>query len=112
MFRAFDRLLAAGQEVIAFHVLDPSELDLDLAGVGDFDDSGARFRELESGRIVDLSPGRIRAAYREAVEAHVAALRRGLGRRGIDYQLIDTATPLDFALFRYLAERERRRRIR
>ena len=109
---AFDALRVAGHDIMAFHVLDPAERDLDLGGVRGFEEAGARFRDLETGAVLDLSPRRAREAYREAVSAHIGALRAGLGRRGVDYIVTDTATPLDFALFRYLSERESRRRRR
>lgn len=110
--RAFDRLLGSGQEVIAFQVLDPSELDLELGPDPEFDDAGARLRDLESGAVLDFAPGRIRDAYRDALRTHLAEIRSELGRRGVDHLLTDTAAPLDFTLFRYLSERESRRRSR
>ena len=109
---AFDRLRVAGHDIMAFHVLDPAEVDLDLDGVPGFEESGTRFRDLESGALLDLSPTRARDQYREAMAEHIRALRVGLSRRDVDYVLTDTGTPLDFALFRYLSEREGRRRRR
>ena len=109
---AFDRLRVAGHDIMAFHVLDPAELDLDLDGAAGFEESGTRFRDLESGAVLDLSPARARERYRSAMSEHIDALRKGLGRRDVDYVLTDTKTPLDFALFRYLSEREGRRRRR
>lgn len=109
---AFDRLLVTGHDIMAFHVLDPAEVDLDLDGVPGFEESGTRFRDLESGALLDLSPTRARERYREAMAEHTRALRAGLVRREVDYILTDTSTPLDFALFRYLSEREGRRRRR
>ncbi len=109
---AFDRLRAAGHDVMAFHVLDPAERDLDLDGLPDFDDGGSRIRDLETGAVLEVQPGRIRDSYRDLLDAHIAELRAGLGRRGADHVLADTATPLDFALFRYLTEREGRSRGR
>ena len=112
VLRAFDRLRAGGHDIMAFHVLDPAELDLDLAGAPGFEERGSRFRDLETGAFLDISPVRLRTAYRAAMEAHLDALRSGFGRRGVDYILTDTGTPLDFALFRYLTERETRARGR
>ncbi|MDE2971581.1 MAG: DUF58 domain-containing protein [Acidobacteriota bacterium] len=109
---AFDRLRVTGHDIMAFHVLDPAELDLDLGGVPGFEETGTRFRDLESGALLDLSPTRARERYREAMAEHTRALRAGLVRREVDYVLTDTSTPLDFALFRYLSEREGRRRRR
>ena len=109
---AFAALRATGHDIMVFHVLDPSELDLDLGGAPGFEDSGARFRDLETGALLDLSPARARDAYRTAVEEHIGALRSGFGKAGVDYILTDTSTPLDYALFRYLTERESRLRHR
>lgn len=109
---AFRALRATGHDLMVFHVLDPSELDLDLGGAPGFEDSGARFRDLETGAVLDLSPAKARVGYRAAVEEHIGALRAGFGRAGVDYILTDTSTPLDFALFRYLTEREGRLRNR
>ena len=109
---AFDRLRVGGHDIMAFHVLDPAELDLDLEGAPGFEESGTRFRDLESGAVLDLSPSRARDRYRNAMSEHIRALRLGFARRDVDYVLTDTKTPLDFALFRYLSEREGRRRRR
>ena len=109
---AFDGLRLTGHDIMAFHILDPAERDLDLDGVPGFEETGTRFRDLESGALLDLSPSRARENYRRAMDEHIRALRHGLGRRGVDYIVTDTATPLDFALFRYLSERESRRRRR
>ena len=109
---AFDRLRVSGHDIMAFHVLDPAELDLDLEGAPGFEESGTRFRDLESGAVLDLSPSRARDRYRNAMSEHIRALRLGFARHGVDYVLTDTKTPLDFALFRYLSGREGRRRRR
>ncbi len=109
---AFGSLRAAGHDIMAFQVLDPAERDLGLDGTRGFEESGSRFRDLETGALLDLSPARIRDAYRNAMDEHLGALAAGFGRLGVDYIPIDTAAPLDFALFRYLSERERRRRRR
>ena len=112
VFGAFDHLRVRGHDIMAFQVLDPAERDLELAGAPGFEEEGSRFRDLETGALLDLSPRRVRERYREAVREHLEALASGFGRRGVDYILTDTATPLDFALFRYLTERESRRRGR
>ncbi len=109
---AFDRVQTAGHDVMAFHVLDPAERDLDLMGVPGFDEGGSRMRDLETGAVLEVEPGRIRESYRNLIESHIEELGSELGRRGVDHVLTDTGTPLDFALFRYLTEREGRARGR
>ena len=112
VIEAFDGLRVTGHDIMAFHILDPAERDLELDGTAGFEETGTRFRDLESGALLDLSPARARENYRQAMDEHIRALRSGLGRRGVDYILVDTSTPLDFALFRYLSQREGRRRRR
>ena len=53
-----------------------------------------------------MVPETQRARYRELIEAHVARLRKLFSDNRIDYALMDTGKPLDFALFEYLSSRE------
>ena len=46
------------------------------------------------------------------IQAHVAALSKGLRDHRVDYALFNTSKPLDGALYAYLATRERLRRVR
>jgi len=102
---AVRQLRRRGSDVIVMHLLDAAELTFP------FDDA-ASFEDLESGDRVPVVPGQIAPEYRGLVEAHVAALRRLLGRDGVDYALLDTSKPLDHALFTYLASRQRLARVR
>ena len=52
------------------------------------------------------------SADRELVQAHVNALRERFSANRIDYTLLNTASPLDHALFSYLSTRERLSRVR
>lgn len=89
-----------GHEVILFHVMDPMELSFD------FDDL-AQFEDLETGEEMLIVPEAMREAYLENLENFRAALRKQCGQLGIDYTLLSTDKPLDFALFEYLAARQR-----
>ncbi len=107
-----ERILAAvgelafrGHEVIVFHLLDEYELTFP------FEDP-TLFQDLESGEQLPIVPRKARERYTERLQAHVDRLKKGLGERGADFVLLDTSVPLDFALFRYLSERERLRRVR
>jgi hypothetical protein len=44
--------------------------------------------------------------------AHIEALRSKFSDNRIDYTVVDTSRPLDEALFRYLATREKMNRVR
>ena len=94
-----------GNDLIVFHVLDPAELNFPY-------DEAANYRDLESGEAVPVIPEYLREEYRKLVKAHVSALSKSFGDNRIDYTLLDTSTPLDYALFHYLARRERMTRTR
>ncbi len=94
-----------GNDLIVFHVLDPAELNFPY-------DEAANYRDLESGEAVPVIPEYLREEYRKLVKAHVSALSKSFGDNRIDYTLLDTSTPLDYALFHYLARRERMTRPR
>jgi hypothetical protein len=50
--------------------------------------------------------------YRSLVNAHVDALNARLSESRVDYRLLNTAKPLDHALFSYLSMRDRLMRVR
>ena len=97
---AVRRLRNAGNELLLFHVLDEAELDFPFADPGGFQD-------VETEDTMTVVPAGIRDAYRARIRAHVAELGRLARSYRIDYALFDTRQPLEQALFRYLAGRER-----
>ena len=102
---AVRRLRNRGNDIIVFHVLDEAELEFP------FQDA-ANFEDLETGVRIPVIPEYVRARYRELVSNHVSTLQRMLVEDGVDYTLMNTSTPLDHALFTYLATRERLNRVR
>jgi uncharacterized protein (DUF58 family) len=94
-----------GNDLIVFHVLDPAEIDFP------YDDASA-FEDLESGEQIPVVPEALAGQYRELVRAHIEALATKFGELRIDYSLLNTANPLDHALFNYLSMRERLNRVR
>ena len=97
---AVRRLGNAGNELLLFHVLVEAELDFPFADPGGFEDA-------ETGDRMTIVPAGVRAAYQGRIRAHIAELERLSRARRIDYALFDTRRPLEQALFRYLAGRER-----
>jgi uncharacterized protein (DUF58 family) len=96
-----------GHDVIVFHVLDRSEIELDGTVGGISLDDATSLEDLESGERMPVVTPRVRDRYRELVREHIETLRRLLTEVRVDYALFDTTQPLDHALFAYLAARER-----
>jgi len=91
-----------GHEVLVFHVLDPREMDFAYSG-------DVRFRDLETSEEMPTQPWHLRREYRKLMGDFVERLRRGCREDRIDYTLLDTRTPYDEALIRYLTKRKRLR---
>jgi len=86
-------------EVIVFHLLDHAELELPFRHV-------VWLEDMENARKVLTHPEIIRKRYKSLVKEFVETYRLSCLRSDIDYCLIDTKTPLDFALGAYLARRK------
>jgi uncharacterized protein (DUF58 family) len=94
-----------GNDVILFHVLDPAEIDFSFADASSFED-------LESGEQLPVVPDALREQYRAMIREHIAALTTKSAAQRVDYNLLNTAAPLDYALFNYMAIRDRLSRTR
>ena len=94
-----------GNDLIAFHVLDPAELDFG------FEDASS-FEDLESGEQIPVVPQSFADEYRQLIRAHIESLKTKFSEHRVDYMLASTAEPLDRALFSYLSARERLMRVR
>ena len=84
--------------MIVFHVMDPDELTFPF-------ERAARFRDLERGDEVMAVPSVVREEYLGALNSTLEIYRRELGSAGIDYRLLNTSEPLEFALMAYLSTR-------
>jgi uncharacterized protein (DUF58 family) len=94
-----------GNDLIVFHVLDPAEIDFGY-------DDASSFEDLESGEQIPVVPQSLAQEYRQLIRAHIEALTTKFSEHRIDYTLLNTAEPLDRALFSYLSSRERLMRVR
>lgn len=90
-----------GNDVLLFHIFDPLELELPLAGTSTLED-------LETGQQIPFSSEHSREAYLAEVRNHIRTLRKECSSTQIDYELMSTGMPLDQALYRYLSARSRR----
>ena len=89
-----------GTDAIVFHVLDPAELTFPF-------EQAARFRDPETDEEITAVPALVRERYLAAMQNTIERYRRELRVAGIDYCLLDTSKPLDFALTSYLSTRGR-----
>jgi len=87
-------------EVIVMHVLDPMERSFAFG-------PPALFRDLETDEKMTTHPWQIQDAYRQAMADFLGHYKREFLENHIDYVLLDTKTPFDVALTRYLSKREK-----
>jgi uncharacterized protein (DUF58 family) len=94
-----------GNDVILFHLLDPAEIDFS------FEDASS-FEDLESGEQLPVVPDALREQYRAMIREHIAALTSKSAEQRVDYTMLNTSVPLDYALFSYISARDRLARTR
>jgi len=87
-------------EVIVFHVLDPKERSFAFPEL-------AIFKDMETDEELMTSPWQIRKEYTERFKALVNKYTLQCRESLIDYVLLDTSIPFDYALFSYLSKRQR-----
>jgi len=96
---ALKQMRYRGNEVIVFHVLDPDELEFPFKGL-------TVFRDMEEERRTLVDPLALREEYLRQVHEFVRGMERTCRAHEIDYVLLNTHTPLDKALVRFLARRK------
>jgi uncharacterized protein (DUF58 family) len=89
-----------GTDVVVFHIMDPDELTFPF-------ERATKFRDMEAGDELMAVPSIVRDSYLKELERVLDFYRRELGSIGVDYRLINTASPLEFALMSYLSNRSR-----
>ena len=87
-----------GHDILVFQVLDPTELSFPFHAT-------TRFVGLEGEGQLLTVPQTVRDEYLSRLQKHLAELRTGCGINHIDYVLLNTRQPLDFALQEFLAAR-------
>jgi len=95
---ALQHLRFRGNDVIVFHVLDKNEIEFDF-------DEPVLLEDVETEEEIHVLPDILAEGYREAIGGHIKQLREGAAANRIDYELLTTDKPLDYALFSFLAKR-------
>jgi uncharacterized protein (DUF58 family) len=96
---AFQHLRFKGHDLVAFHVLDQNELDFD------FTEPMLLFEDAETQEQMPVLPDVVKSGYCERMQRHVEEMRRCAAANHVDYELLTTKQPLDFALFAFLSRR-------
>ena len=96
---AFQHLRFKGHDLVAFHVLDQNELDFQ------FDDPVLLLEDAETQEQMPVLPDVVMNGYRERMRRHVEEMRECAAANHVDYELLTTKQPLDFALFSFLSRR-------
>ncbi|MFH1824519.1 MAG: DUF58 domain-containing protein [Candidatus Firestonebacteria bacterium] len=87
-----------GHEVILFHVLDYDEIEFPFTGL-------TKFEEMETKTELITLPNALRQNYLKQLNAFINRYKAECLTSDIDYVLLNTSKPLDFALMQYLAKR-------
>jgi uncharacterized protein (DUF58 family) len=96
--KGLQHLRFKGNDVLVFHVMDNAELTFPFERIAEFEDA-------ENHETLAVAPQSIRKAYLQELEKFCGFYRQKCRASGIDYCLLNTAEPLDFALSSYLSKR-------
>lgn len=96
---AFQHLRFNGHDIVAFHILDQNELDFN------FDDPVLLLEDAETQEQMPVLPDVVAGGYRARMVRHVDEMRRCTVANQVDYEMLTTKQPLDFALFKFLSKR-------
>lgn len=99
VINGLEHLRHEGHEVIVFHVLAQQELAFPY-------ERPIRFVDAESGEEILTTPEAIQESYLNHFNQFINDYSVALRQADIDYNLINTSTPVDFALTSYLAKRQ------
>lgn len=90
-----------GHEVMVFHLMDPQEMRFEFNDIVEFED-------METGEKMLIEAETAKELYLDNLNQFQNHLRKECGLLGVDYSVLTTDQPLDFALFNYLAARKRK----
>lgn len=96
--RCFQHLRFRKHDVVAFHLLDQSEVDFDF-------DRPTRFRDLEGGAAVMTDPHLVGRQYRKAIAGYLADLQTVMHDAAVDYHRVNSGDPVGDVLARFLVGR-------
>ena len=96
---SFQHLRFKGHDLVAFHVLDQNELDFS------FTDPVLLLEDSETQEQMPVLPDVVMNGYRERMNRHINEMRDCATANHVDYEMLTTRQPLDYALFSFLSRR-------
>ncbi|MBB3968860.1 DUF58 domain-containing protein [Mucilaginibacter phyllosphaerae] len=87
-------------EIIVFHLIGQNEIDFDFKGY-------TTLQDLETGETIQVNTQRAKDAYQVRLKEHLAGIKSNLAAKGIVYQMVSIAQPLDEALRAFLVRRKK-----
>ncbi|KPK76364.1 MAG: hypothetical protein AMJ79_06860 [Phycisphaerae bacterium SM23_30] len=93
-------LRASGQDLIVFQVLDPAEMNFSF-------ETPSLFRDMENNRNFYVDPVEAKSKYQSRLHQHLESIQSTCRNLGIDYRVMATDRPLEFALLDFLISRAR-----
>src|SRR3982751_6414289 len=96
---SFQHLRFKGHDLVAFQLLDQNELDFD------FTDPVLLLEDAETEEQMPVLPDVVMSGYRERMRKHVESMRNCAAANNVDFEMLTTKQPLDFALFSFLSRR-------
>jgi hypothetical protein len=86
-------------EVIVFQILDPLERSFAFG-------KDAIFKDLETAEEITTQPFQIQKVYKEAMVNFISRIKTECYNSNIEYNLLETSTPFDKALYSYIQKRK------
>ena len=99
VIEGLEHLRYDGHEVIVFHLLSEQEVEFEFERL-------IRFVDAENDQEIITTPQVIRESYLSNFNEFIDHYRTTLNQSDIDYNLINTSTPIDRSLSSYLAKRQ------
>ena len=103
VMRAVRGLQFGGNDLILFHILDPGEIEFRA-------DAPVQLEDMETAERLEVIPEYVAQQYGRLLQEHLQTLQHECRSSRIDYTMLDTSRPLDYALFAFLSARERSRK--
>ncbi len=100
MLKAIKEFKYNKNEVILFHLLDPTEINLDVG-------EESHFIDMENDAELITEPYQIRGEYRKSVQNFINEIKTECLNFGVEYSLITTDQPFDKALLNYFIKRSK-----